>query len=55
MKYFLKFRPSFVYTNDHVRAHYTICILGYLLDVTNRFREAPVEDVASVGGVSRVL
>jgi transposase len=50
VKYFLKFRPTFVYSNDHVRAHYTICILAYLLDVTvtNRLREAPVEDVGSV-------
>ncbi|NOR47387.1 MAG: IS1634 family transposase [Methanosarcinaceae archaeon] len=50
VKSFLKFRPTFVYSNDHVRAHYTICILAYLLDVTvtNRLREAPVEDVSSV-------
>ena len=34
LKSFLKFKPSFVYTDKHVRAHYTICILGYLLDVT---------------------
>ena len=53
VKSFLKFRPTFVYRNDHVRAHYTICILAYLLDVTvtNRLREAPVEDV---GGVRKV-
>jgi transposase len=50
VKSFLKFRPTFVYSNDHVRAHYTICILAYLLDVTvtNRLREAPVEDVRKV-------
>jgi transposase len=50
VKSFLKFRPTFVYSNDHVRAHYTICILAYLLDVTvtNRLREAPVEEVGSV-------
>jgi hypothetical protein len=30
-----------------IRAHYTICILSYLLDVTvtNKLREAPVRDV----------
>ena len=34
VKSFLKFQPTFVYTDEHVRALYTICILGYLLDVT---------------------
>ena len=57
VKYFLKFRPTFVYSNDHVRAHYTICILAYLLDVTitNRLREAPVDDVSSVRKVYSTL
>jgi len=57
VKSFLKFRPTFVYSNDHVRAHYTICILAYLLDVTvtNRLREAPVEDVGSVRKVYSML
>ncbi len=57
VKSFLKFRPTFVYSNDHVRAHYTICILAYLLDVTvtNRLREAPVEDVSSVRKVYSTL
>ena len=41
VKSFIKFQPTFVYTDDHVRAHYTICILSYLLDVTvtNRLRQ----------------
>jgi transposase len=57
VKSFLKFQPTFVYTDDHVRAHYTICILGYLLDVTvtNRLREAPVGDVGSVSKVYSTL
>lgn len=57
VKSFLKFRPTFVYSNDHVRAHYTICILAYLLDVTvtNRLREAPVKNVGSVSKVYSTL
>ena len=57
VKYFLKFRPTFVYSNEHVRAHYTICILAYLLDVTvtNRLREALVGDVGSVRKVYSTL
>ena len=57
VKAFLKFRPTFVYSNDHVRAHYTICILAYLLDVTvtNRLREAPIDDVGSVRKVLSML
>ena len=56
LKSFLKFQPTFVYTDEHVRAHYTICILGYLLDVTvtNKLREAPIRDVSSVSSVSKV-
>jgi hypothetical protein len=57
LKSFLKFQPTFVYTDEHVRAHYTICILSYLLDVTvtNKLREAPVKDVGSVGKVYSTL
>ena len=57
LKSFLKFQPTFVYTDEHVRAHYTICILGYLLDVTvtNKLREAPVRDVSSVSKVYSTL
>jgi transposase len=57
LKSFLKFQPTFVYTDEHVRAHYTICILGYLLDVTvtNKLREAPVRDVSSVCKVYSTL
>ena len=57
LKSFIKFKPTFVYTNEHVRAHYTICVLSYLLDVTvtNRLRESPIEDVGSVRGVYKLL
>lgn len=32
MKSILKLRPWYVYTEDHIRAHYTICVLAYLLE-----------------------
>jgi transposase len=32
MKQALKLRPWFVYKMEHVRAHYTICVLAYLLE-----------------------
>ena len=32
MKTILKLRPWFVYKEQHVRAHYTICVLAYLLE-----------------------
>jgi transposase len=57
IKSFIKFQPTFVYTDDHVRAHYTICILSYLLDVTvtNRLRKEPIEGIGSVDKVHRIL
>jgi len=57
VKSFLKFQPTYVYTDCHVRAHYIICILSYLLGVTvtNTLRESPVEDVGSVGKVYSTL
>lgn len=57
VKSFLKFQPTFVYTKEHVRAHYTICILSYLLDVsiTNRIRENRIEGVSSVNKIYRIL
>jgi transposase len=32
MKSILKLRPWFVHKDAHVRAHYTICVLGYLME-----------------------
>ncbi len=57
VKSFLEFQPSYVYTDCHVRAYYTICILGYLLDVTvtNKLRERPIEDVGSVSAFYATL
>lgn len=57
VKSFLKFQPTYVYTKEHVRAHYTICILSYLLDVTitNKLRESRIEGVSSVNKMYRIL
>ncbi len=57
VKSFLKFQPTFVYTDEHVRAHYTICILSYLLDitVTNKLREQPIKGIGSVRKVHKTL
>jgi len=57
VKSFLRFQPTFVYTKEHVRAHYTICILSYLLDltVTNKLREQPIEGIGSVRRAYKTL
>jgi len=57
VKSFLKFQPTFVYTEEHVRAHYTICVLSYLLDmtITNKLREKPIEEVGSARKVYKTL
>lgn len=31
---FIQFRPIYVFKPEHVRAHYTICVLAYLLNIT---------------------
>jgi len=57
VKSFLKFQPTFVYTDEHVRAHYTICILSYLLDmtITNKLRVRPIYEVGSARKVHKTL
>jgi len=55
VKSFLKFQPTFVYTDEHVRAHCTICVLSYLLDmtITNKLREKPIREVGSARKVHK--
>jgi transposase len=45
VKSFFKIQPFNVWKPKHVRAHYTICVLSYLLNitVTNRLREANID------------
>ncbi|MCD4815585.1 MAG: IS1634 family transposase [Methanosarcinales archaeon] len=56
VKSFIKIQPFNVWTLKHVRAHYTICILSYLLDITiaNRLKEVDI-GVRSTQKVYEVL
>ncbi|PKP58137.1 MAG: hypothetical protein CVT88_07845 [Candidatus Altiarchaeales archaeon HGW-Altiarchaeales-1] len=49
VKSFINVHPFRVWTPTHVRAHYTICVLSYLLNVTvtNKLREYDIEDITS--------
>ena len=38
IKSFVMIEPVFVWTEDHVKAHYTICVLSYLINRTLRMR-----------------
>jgi transposase len=44
VKSFVKIQPFNVWTPKHVRAHYTICVLSYLLDITiaNHLKEVDI-------------
>lgn len=44
VKSFIKIHPFNVWEPKHVRAHYTICVLSYLMDITiaNRLREEDI-------------
>ncbi|MBW2740008.1 MAG: IS1634 family transposase [Deltaproteobacteria bacterium] len=56
VKSFIKIQPFNVWTPKHVRAHYTICVLSYLLDITiaNRLKEVDI-GVRSTQRVYEVL
>ena len=45
VKSFIKIQPFNVWEPKHVKAHYTICVLSYLINitVTNRLREANID------------
>ena len=57
VKSFIKFQPSNVRTDKHVKAHYTICVLSYLLDltVTKKLREYKIDEISSVRKVYQIL
>lgn len=44
IKSFIQFNPVYVFKEEHVRAHYTICVLAYLMNIsiTNRIKAAGV-------------
>lgn len=56
VKSFIKIQPFNVWKPKHVRAHYTICVLSYLLDITitNRLGEADI-DINSPQKVYEIL
>jgi transposase len=56
VKSFIKIQPFNVWTPKHVRAHYTICVLSYLLDITiaNRLKDMDI-GVRSTQKVYEVL
>lgn len=49
IKSFVKFSPVYVFKEEHVRAHYTICILSYLLNISvvNQVKEAKISSFRS--------
>ena len=57
VKKFIKFEPIYVRTDQHVKAHYTICVLSYLLDltITQKLREHEIDEINSVRKVYQKL
>lgn len=57
VKSFIKFQPVYLRKEVHVRAHYTICILSYLLDITitNELRKNKIAGVTSVQKLYQVM
>jgi len=57
VKSFIKFQPVYVRKDVHVRAHYTICVLAYLLDITitNKLRKNKIDEITSVQRVYQVM
>lgn len=49
IKSFVKFSPVYVFKKEHVRAHYTICILSYLLNISivNEVKKAKISSFKS--------
>jgi len=49
IKSFVKFSPVYVFKEEHVRAHYTICVLSYLLNISivNQIKEAKISSFKS--------
>jgi len=50
VKAFIDIEPFRVWTKEHVGAHYTICVLSHLLNVTvtNKLREHAIDGITSV-------
>ncbi|MEW6609888.1 MAG: IS1634 family transposase, partial [bacterium] len=50
IKSFVEIAPIHVWTDEHVKAHYTICVLAYLINrtITRRLHENPGKQTADV-------
>ena len=57
VKSFIKFQPAYVRTDKHVKAHYTICVLSYLLDrtITQKLRQHKIKGADSLRKVYEKL
>ncbi len=57
LKSFIKFQPIYLFKPVHVRAHYTICVLSYLLNITvvNKLREQKELEVRSASMAYKIL
>jgi len=49
IKSFVKFSPVYVFKKEHVRAHYTICVLSYLMNISivNQVKEVKISSFKS--------
>ena len=57
IKSFVDLNPIYVFKEEHVRAHYTICVLAYLLNIviTNQVKEAKTTSLRSSSGIYEEL
>lgn len=54
---FVGVEPFYVYKSEHIKAHFTICVLSYLLDITilNKIRESDRIDNMDLTNIFHVL
>jgi len=57
IKSFVDLNPIYVFKEEHVRAHYTLCVLAYLLNIviTNQVKEAKTTSLRSSSGIYEEL
>jgi hypothetical protein len=54
---FVGIEPFYVYTTKHIQAHFTICVLSYLLDITilNKIRQSDKIDNMDLHNIFHIL
>jgi transposase len=54
---FVGIEPFYVYKNEHIQAHFTICVLSYLLDITilNKIRKSEEIDNMDLHNIFHIL